>query len=435
MPAVESAAHLDGALTDEELEDTIRRGLAPFSELRRVLLIHPDYSRHDFTDRIVPLTYRVLVEKGLQELDTLNAAGTHRPMSQEELRSKLGLERDSTAGKANALAHVGTLYNHAFDDPNQLVDVAELPAAFVKEKTGHLDAPMRITANRLITAGYDLIIAVSGTVPHEAIGMSGGLKIFFPGISGPEVIALLHWAAVLVGIPKIIGTVENPARDIVTEGARHYFGLLGETPAVSFNMLYSESGDDVLAKGLYIGQGLEGFVAAHREAAEASARIHVVYLDEPKRQVVQQLPKMYDEVWTAGKGSYKLQRPGVLAPGGEVILFAPHIDCFHSHPTMDAEIRRLGYHGVGFVVDYCNRHPEFNKNVAAHSINVRGPSTYEDGVETFAFNVTLASQVSEADCRAVGLGYRDPDSLRREDFEGEGQLWIEDGGKWLYDRR
>ncbi len=65
--------------------------------------------------------------------------------------------------------------------------------------------------NKLVTEDYDLIIALSGTLPHESAGYAGGLKIFFPGISGPEVIDLLHWAAVLIGIPRIIGTVDNPA--------------------------------------------------------------------------------------------------------------------------------------------------------------------------------------------------------------------------------
>ena len=425
---IQSAERLDGELDDTELAAVVRRALAPYGALERVLLIHPDYSRHDFTSRLVPLTYRELEHKGLRQLDTLNASGTHRPMTDAELREKLGVGNGD-------FARLGTLHNHVFDDPEQLFDVAELSADFVREKTKHLDQPMQVTANKLIRDGYDLVIAISGTVPHEAIGMSGGLKIFFPGISGPEVIALLHWAAVLVGIPQIIGTIENPARDIVTEGARHYFSSLGNTPALSFNMLYSEPADHLEAKGLYVGAALEGFVAAHRAAATASARIHIVPVSEAKQQVVQQIPAMYDEVWTAGKGSYKLQRPGVVVPGGEITLYAPHIDCFHSNPTMDAEIRQIGYHGVGWVVDYCNRHPDFNKNVAAHSINVRGPSTFEEGTETFAFDVTLASQISPEDCRAVGLGYRDPATLRPEDFQRPEQLWIEDGGKWLYERR
>ena len=420
---------LQGELSGESLGEIIRDTLRPFSALARVLLIHPDYSRHDFSDVAVPLLYQCLAEKGLKRLDTLNAAGTHRDMTEDEIRTKLGLAQGT-------FPLLGTLYNHAFDDPNQLIHVGDIPASFVAEKTGgHLRQQMSVTANKLITAGYDLIIALSGTIPHEAIGFSGGLKLFFPGISGPEVIALLHWASVLIGVPDIIGKLENPARDVVTEGARHYFRCTGDTPLVSLNMLYSEEGHRVVPKGLYNGIGLDGFIDSHRLAADASAKIHIVYIDEPKEIVVQKLPEMYDEVWTAGKGSYKLQRPGVIAPGGEIILYAPHIHCFHSNKQMDEEIRRIGYHCRDWVKAYTDQYPEFNKNTAAHVINVRGPGRSVDGKEEFAFRVTLATQIPEEDCRAVGLGYRDPNTLRPADFQGPGRLWIEEGGKWLYDRR
>ena len=157
--------------------------------------------------------------------------------------------------------------------------------------------------NRLMTDNYDAVLAVSGTVPHEGTGYSGGTKIFFPGISGPEVIGLFHWAAVLIGIPKIIGTMDNAARDVVNEGAAHIFRLLGERPVVSFNMVYSEGeGHRILPKGLFTGVGLEGFKEALQAAAKLSSKVHIVYTDEPKQVIVQQIPAMYDEVWTAGKG-------------------------------------------------------------------------------------------------------------------------------------
>jgi len=419
--------NLEAALSTTQLEELTELSFDQLGKVERALLIHPDYSRNDFSDSIVPIIYSALSTAGLKRLDTLNAGGTHRPMTEQEILHKLGLDRQ-------VHTHLGTLFNHAFDDPSQLIHITNIPEEFVCEKTGgQLREPMSVTANKLITAGYDLIIALSGTVPHEALGFSGGLKIFFPGISGPEVIALLHWAAVLIGIPKIIGSFDNPARDVVLEGSRHYFSFTGDTPVVSFNMLFGEAHDKVVPKGLYIGYGLDGFIEAHRMAASASAKIHLVYIDEPLHQVVQNIPAMYDEIWTAGKGSYKLQKEGVLAPGAEVILYAPHITCFHSNPRMDLELRDIGYHGRDWVVDYIRHHPDFNKNVAAHVINVRGPATVRDGKEQFAFNVTLATGIPEKDCTAVGLGYRDPRTIRPEDFRGRGKLWIEDGGKWLYD--
>lgn len=425
-----SAENPSGTLTNEQLKNLVEQTIGQFSNLKKVLLIHPDYSRHDFCDRLAPLLYEALLSKGLKQLDTLNASGTHRAMSQEELCTKLNLRPDSHP-------LLGTMYNHEFDDPAQLEIVGEIDADFVKSRTmGQLNFPLAVKANKLIKNNYDLVIAINGTVPHEGTGFSGGTKIFFPGISGPEVTGLFHWAAVLIGIPEIIGKLENPAREVVDCGTELIFKALGDTQAVSFNMVYSEDEKhDIVPKGLFTGVGLEGFKAALTSAATLSAQIHIIYIDEAKDVVVQQMPQMYDEIWTAGKGSYKLQRPGVIAKGGEIIIYAPHIHCFHSNKRMDTLMRQIGYHGRDYVVNYCQRNPDFDKNVASHMINVRGIGQLINGVETFDFKVTLATAIPEEECLAVGLGYQNPNSLRKEDFQGPGKLWISDGGQWLYARR
>ncbi|MBA7571188.1 hypothetical protein ES708_12946 [subsurface metagenome] len=287
--------------------------------------------------------------------------------------------------------------------------------------------------NKLITEDYDLIIALSGTSPHEAAGYAGGLKVFFPGISGPEVIDLLHWAAVLIGIPRIIGTVDNPAREVINQGSSYIFSKI-KAPTISFNMVFEEKEHRVIPKGLYVGVGFNGFVEAYKQAVSASSQLHVIYLDEPLEFAVQVIDKSYDEIWTAGKGSYKLQSPGVMAPGGEIIIYAPHINCFHSRPEMDLALRQIGYHCKDYVKKYLKLNPEFSKNIAAHVINVRGTGSFDvdSGKEKFDFKVTLATGISKDTCESVGLGYRNPDLIRQENFVEPGKLWIENGGKYLY---
>ena len=420
-----SIENLNGELTEEQLEEIVKESLKDFNAVKRVLLIHPDYTRTDFTDKLVSLIYKELKNKGLKQIDSLNAGGTHRSMTEEEIRSKLGLPSQ---------INFDNYYNHEHNDPQQLMTVGEIPASFVAEKTqGELSQSIPVVVNKLITEDYDLIITLSSTLPHEAAGYAGGLKVFFPGISGPEVIDLLHWAAVLIGIPRIIGTVDNPARKVINQGSSYIFEQI-KAPTISFNMVFEEKEHQVIAKGLYAGVGFDGFIKAYKQAARASSQLHVIYLDEPLECAVQVIDKSYDEIWTAGKGSYKLQSPGVMASGGEIIIYAPHINCFHSRPEMDLALRKIGYHCKDYVIKYLESNPEFSKNIAAHVINVRGTGSFDvnSGKEEFNFKVTLATGISKEICESVGLGYCNPDSIQRENFIGPGKLWIENGGKYLF---
>jgi nickel-dependent lactate racemase len=420
-----SIENLNGELTDEQLEEIVKEGLKDFSSVKKVLLIHPDYTRTDFTDKLIPFIYKELKNKGMSQIDSLNAGGTHREMTEIEIREKLGLSSE---------INFNHFYNHEYNDPQKLVTVGEIPASFVAEKTqGDLSQSIPVVVNKLITEDYDLIIALSGTLPHESAGYAGGLKVFFPGISGPEVIDLLHWAAVLIGIPKIIGTVDNPAREVINQGSSYIFDRI-KAPTISFNMVFEEKEHQVVPKGLYVGVGFDGFIEAYKQAVKSSSKLHVIYIDAPLNYVVQVIDQSYDEIWTAGKGSYKLQSPGVMAPGGEIIIYAPHIKCFHSRSKMDLALRKIGYHCKDYVKKYLELNPEFSKNIAAHVINVRGTGRYDinSGKEEFAFKVILATGISQDICESVGLGYRNPDSIHQKDFIGPGKLWIENGGKYLY---
>lgn len=420
-----SIENLKGELTDEQLEGIIKKSLKDFSSVKKVLLIHPDYTRIDFSDKLVPLIYQELKSKGMEKIDSLNAGGTHREMTEIEIREKLGLPSQ---------IDFNHFYNHEYNDPQQLVTVGEISAAFVAEKTkGELSQSIPVVVNKLITEDYDLIIALGGTLPHESAGYAGGLKVFFPGISGPGVIDLLHWAAVLIGIPQIIGTVNNPTREVINEGSSYIFNKI-KAPTISFNMVFEEKRNQVIPKGLYTGVDFNGFFEAYKQAARASSQLHVIYIDEPLEFAVQVIDKSYDEIWTAGKGSYKLQSPGVMAKGGEIIIYAPHINCFHSRWKMNLALKQIGYHCKDYVKRYLKLNPEFSKNIAAHVINVRGAGSFDvnSGKEAFDFKITLATGISKVICESVGLGYRNPDSIHREDYIRPGKLWIENGGKYLY---
>ena len=391
----------------------------------KVLVIISDYTRVDFTDRIGPLIVDIFKKKGAEKLDFLNAGGTHREMTDLEFLSKLGLKK-----KGMGIS----FYNHNYSDPKSLVTIGSISSELVKEKTnGQLFTPIPVTVNKLILSDYSTIVAISGTVPHEASGYSGGLKIFFPGISGPEVIDLFHWSAVLVGIPEIIGTIDNNARDIINEGSKLIFDNL-KCDVFTFNMVSSETGCAVIPNGFYVDKGYDGFIRAYRAAAAISSKVHIKYIDRPLEQVVQVIPECFDEIWTAAKGSYKLQKPGVMAKGGEVILYGPHINCFHSNKKIDTELKEVGYHCRDRVCSILNSEKKISRNSASHLINAAGPGIFDPktGKEELNFKLTLATGIPEEVCKSVGLNYRDPKTIEKSDFLSPGKLWIEEGGKYLY---
>ena len=45
----------------------------------------------------------------------------------------------------------------------------------------------------------------------------------------------------------------------------------------------------------------------------------------------------------------------------------------------------------------------------------------------------LTASIPKDKCRKVGLSYRDPTTIRKEDFTGTGKLWIDEGCMYLYD--
>ncbi|MCB0235589.1 MAG: hypothetical protein KDG58_15515, partial [Anaerolineae bacterium] len=81
---------------------------------------------------------------------------------------------------------------------------------------------------------------------------------------------------------------------------------------------------------------------------------------------------MYDDIWTAAKGMYKLEP--VVADGGEVIIYAPHID--EISYTHGAIIDEVGYHVRDYFVKQWDRFGRYPWGVLAHSTHLRGIGEY-----------------------------------------------------------
>ena len=169
--------------------------------------------------------------------------------------------------------------------------------------------------------------------------------------------------------------------------------------------------------------------SAWRAAMEVSAQAHVRYLDAPVRRVLSLVPPKYREMWTAAKGFYKVEP--VVADGGEVILYAPHVTEFApEHP----QIEQVGYHCRDYFVRQPERFAGVPRSVLAHSTHLRGAGGYDerDG-ERCRVTVTLATGIPEERVRAVSLNYLSPERVDIEALRADPEtLVVPDAGEVLF---
>jgi nickel-dependent lactate racemase len=395
--AIDVQAEVDAALASLALEG------------RRVLLIVPDGTR---TAPIGPF-FRALHER-LTHLDVMIALGTHRPMTEAEICHRLEITLDE---RQTTFARVA-FRNHEWDNPDALVTLGTLSADEIWELSGGIFAQdVPVTVNRAILE-YDQLIIVGPVFPHEVVGFSGGTKYLFPGIGGPEILNFFHWLGAVITNALVIGEKWTPVRRVVDRAA-----AMVPTPCYAFCLVVA---DHALA-GVFHGAPTD----AWSRAADLSAQRHITRKPRPFRTVLSCAPAMYDELWVGGKCMYKLEP--VVADGGELIIYAPHIHTLSS--THGEAIERIGYHVRDYFVHQWDRFQHEPWGVLAHSTHVRGAGTYENGIETGRIQVTLATGIPEALCRKINLGYRDPATIRIEDYqnrEDEGILVVPQAGEILF---
>lgn len=380
---------------------------------KKALLIVPDGTRTAPVGMLFRVIHDLVVNAG-GSVDVLIALGTHPPMSEEAINVRLELTPQE---RANEFGRV-RIFNHEWNNSEKLTRLGTLRASEIGELSGGLfEQDVDVTINRAIF-DYDQLIIVGPVFPHEVVGFSGGNKYLFPGISGGEVLNFFHWLGAVITNPKIIGCKWTPVRRVVDRAAS-----LVPVPTLAFCMVVQ---DGALA-GLFAGAP----AAAWSEAADLSNRLHVIYKDHPFHTVLSCAPAMYDEVWVGGKCMYKLEP--VVADGGELIIYAPHIRLISA--THGRIIEDIGYHTRDYFLAQWDRFKDEPWGILAHSTHVRGIGTYENGVEKPRIQVTLATQIPEVVCRHVNLGYRDPDSINPADYqnrEEEGILCVPKAGEMLY---
>lgn len=406
-----------GILAQEQIDEFVAQQLAGQDlDGKSVCLIIPDGTRSVPLPLVMPAVHEAL-EGRASSVTVLIALGTHAAMDEPALEKLLGATE-----KGLAVTYPGwEVLNHAWDDPEQIADLGEIPAERIAELTGGLldDVPMRVQINKLCVDS-DVNLIVGPVFPHEVVGFSGGNKYFFPGCSVHDVIDISHWVGALITASRIIGTLGiTPVRQLIDAASD-----LIQTEKLCFTIDVVSGGQQLNAIAFGDPQ------AAWAAMAKISAQTHITYVDKPYQRIVALVPEMYDDIWTGAKGFYKSEP--VCADGGEVIIHAPHItEVAAMHPGL----RDIGYHNIEYFTKQWDRFRDHPWGELAHSTHVTGLGTYdpETGEEKQRVRRSFATRIPPEVCAEYNVTYVDPDSLDIEALRRDPDtLVIDHAGEVLF---
>ncbi len=256
---------------------------------KRVLLLIDDGTRETPTARILPHVMDELHAAGIDDknIELLQSPGTHRPMKPDEVKKKLG----PLYGKYR-------VHEHHYKDKSSL------------HHFGTTRDGTPVTANKLLTQ-FDFVVGVGSIVPHRVKGLSGGAKIAFPGVAGPEIMDRNQWEASMHMSETVMGIPENPMR-LRMEEAAEMAGL-----KYIVNVVYGVDKNHTIV-GCFTGD----VVKAHREGCKCSREVYAAHMPTRADIVLIDSHSADRDFWQSAKGPYA----GTMAvkDGGSLILVSPN---------------------------------------------------------------------------------------------------------------
>lgn len=415
IPSLATVGGADYTLSNEAVTDFVNQRLAALDiDGERVCVVVPDATRTCPLPLLFGAVHRAMYGRAAS-ITVLVALGTHRPMSDEAIANMLGYQPGNLASTYPGVE----VRNHQPTDPDQMVYLGQIPASRIQELSGwRLSEEVEVRLNRAVV-DTDTVVVIGPVLPHEVVGFSGGNKYFFPGVGGQDLIDLSHWLGALITSSKIIGSLGlTPVRALIDEASalipsrKLYLGVVTEATGTGLHSL-----------------AFGGMQAAWAAAAQVSAATHIHYMDAPVHRVLALIGTKYEDMWTGAKGFYKTEP--VVADGGEVIVYAPHITQFSE---MHPEIVDIGFHCRDYFVAKWEHYKDYHWGALAHSTHVRGAGTYsETEGERLRVTVTIATGIPRETVERAGLAYRDPATVDIATFEVDPDtLVVHDAGETLY---
>jgi lactate racemase len=372
---------------------------------RSLCLLIPDATRNCPVATLLAAVESAVRER-VRSCTAVIALGTHAPMTPTAIAAMVGPVSFP-------------VLNHEWRDPNTFAHVGTLPATTVAALSqGLLEETVEVRINRLVTES-DVSLIIGPVLPHEVVGFSGGNKYLFPGLAGQELIDVTHWLGALLTSSAIIGTLGvTPVRALIDAAAAL---VPGDRHALCVVVDHASSG----LHSLSFGPPGDAWTAA----AEVAAASHIEYLPAPVSRVLSIVAPRYQDLWTGAKGFYKVEP--VVADGGEVVLYAPHITRIAlMHPGQEG----IGYHCRDYFLARWGEFHDRPRGELAHSTHLYGAGTYDPvHGEHQRVRVTLATGIPESVVRRANLAYLDPASVDVGQWQADvDAMVVHDAGEVLY---
>jgi len=368
-----------GVIDDERLFDIIKKSVEG-RNLRKVLLLPPDYTRmYSGAGKITNMYYNLL--KKTCQVDIMPALGTHRPVTKEE--SEVFFGKDIPYEKL-------IVHNWRTD----VVKIGEVPSEFVESVSeGLVDTKIDVEINkRLLDKSYDLIISIGQVVPHEVVGMANYSKNIFVGCGGSSMINSSHMLGAFYGLERIMGRDFSPVRKVFDYAEENF---ITDIPLMYvLTVTTTNENDETLLHGIYIGRKRELF----QMSVGKSQQKNMTRLSKPiKKAVVFLDPREFRSTWLGNKAVYRTRM--AMASGGELIVLAPGVKKFGEDDENDRLIRKYGYVGRKKVLELVKEEEELKNNLSVAAHLIHGSS---DG----NFNVTYCTKhLTKEEVEGVGFGY------------------------------
>lgn len=264
---------------------------------KKIALIVDDGSRPTPVSQILPVIIRKMLECGAKKenIKIVVALGSHRYMTEDELRQRVGTE----------IYENYPVMNSEFQDSKKLVYVGDTAEG----------APIMATAE-IMTA--DIRIGIGNLVPHPVMGWGGGGKILYPGVAGEDTVSYFHLKASLID-ENMFGRNTTPIRDMME----------GWVDSIGLDFIINT----ILTPDMKIYRVVAGdYILAHREGVEIGKRILGSKISEKANVVIVSSHPADQDFWQSPKALYGAEPILKGGRGGTMILVSPNYEGIGPHP-------------------------------------------------------------------------------------------------------